>query len=345
MFSYLAVLDFEASCIRTGPARSYELVEFPTLLVSTKSGSVEAEFHVFVQPKRHLPISDHYLRKKNIDRTMLESSPTFPDALESHSRFLDAHGCTSENTLFVLCGDWDLKHLLPVELEMHGLARDAAPRMLSWCNIKAAFKEMTGKDARGMVRMLNLIGETLDGTHHSGIDDCRNIAKVARWMLSKGWEPRATWVDDPVAVEKARAGRERMMNGEDDKDDEELPARAVEQVSEELSQARAEVERAKAVLRKRLEELSDTRLLNAIACPVCVTANRKGVFKREKAATVAEVELAWPRAICQNKKCKLGPRSLLDVLRLSDSFKAAAEDVERLEAVLEMAIQRLDAMT
>jgi len=29
-----------------------------------------------------------------------------------------------------------------------------------------------------MAGMLNILGMKLDGRHHSGIDDCRNIAKI-----------------------------------------------------------------------------------------------------------------------------------------------------------------------
>jgi inhibitor of KinA sporulation pathway (predicted exonuclease) len=37
-----------------------------------------------------------------------------------------------------------------------------------------------------MPDMLNRLNLKLDGRHHSGIDDARNIAKIAQTLISKG---------------------------------------------------------------------------------------------------------------------------------------------------------------
>ena len=42
---------------------------------------------------------------------------------------------------------------------------------------------------RGMPDMLTLCDLELEGRHHSGIDDAKNIARVAISLLKKGWEP------------------------------------------------------------------------------------------------------------------------------------------------------------
>jgi len=72
-----------------------------------------------------------------------------------------------------------------------------------WTNIKVLFKEswtplseMSKKKQRkgmGMVRMLELLWIELEGRHHSGLDDSRNIAKILI-QLMKEWDciPRIT---------------------------------------------------------------------------------------------------------------------------------------------------------
>jgi hypothetical protein len=80
-------------------------------------------------------------------------------------------------------GDWDFRAMLPAEQSFHCIDRLAL--FENWCNIKHAFKSFTGKKADSMVRMLNVIGQELIGTHHSGIDDARNIASIAQWLYEQ----------------------------------------------------------------------------------------------------------------------------------------------------------------
>lgn len=77
--------------------------------------------------------------------------------------------------------------------------------MKRWINIKKVFpvhlfdktvappKFNTVKDigkppVKGMTHMLDLCGLELQGKHHSGIDDSRNIAACAIKCLEKGFE-------------------------------------------------------------------------------------------------------------------------------------------------------------
>jgi len=48
-----------------------------------------------------------------------------------------------------------------------------------------------------MTDMLAFLGLELKGRHHSGIDDCRNIAQVLIRMLRDGAVLAETWVARP----------------------------------------------------------------------------------------------------------------------------------------------------
>ena len=41
---------------------------------------------------------------------------------------------------------------------------------------------------KGMPEMLDICGLKLEGKHHSGIDDSKNIASVAMHLMSKGFK-------------------------------------------------------------------------------------------------------------------------------------------------------------
>ena len=55
-----------------------------------------------------------------------------------------------------------------------------------------AFAELYAVKRRGMKRMLEYYGREIEGNHHSGIDDCRNIARICTEMLKDGWKPIRT---------------------------------------------------------------------------------------------------------------------------------------------------------
>lgn len=98
---------------------------------------------------------------------------------------------------FATYGNWDLKTMLPNQLKQcsseHGL--DASGDLIQpynqWINIKAAsrkhYKQRHNKGMDGTLKMLKM---ELEGRHHSGIDDCKNILRIIQRMRSDGWKPK-----------------------------------------------------------------------------------------------------------------------------------------------------------
>ncbi len=57
-----------------------------------------------------------------------------------------------------------------------------------WINIKKSFNKATGKFARdGMMGMLKDLNIQHTGKHHSGIDDCKNIAEILKALAERGY--------------------------------------------------------------------------------------------------------------------------------------------------------------
>lgn len=58
-----------------------------------------------------------------------------------------------------------------------------------------AYKSATGIAVRGMTDMLAASGLRLEGRHHSGLDDCKNIAQCVRFLIAQGHGAhlRHTW--------------------------------------------------------------------------------------------------------------------------------------------------------
>lgn len=180
MLDYYLVLDFEATCDDRSPPVPQEIIEFPVLKVNASSLETESVFHTYVLPVAHPKLTPFCTQLTGITQDQVDGQPTLPEALKNFHAWMEANGLLDPSVTFsfVTCGDWDLKTMLPRQCGHFNIP--TANYFHRWINIKVAFQKLTGKKAKGMISMLDYFGLSLDGRHHSGIDDSRNIAKVLK---------------------------------------------------------------------------------------------------------------------------------------------------------------------
>jgi len=64
-----------------------------------------------------------------------------------------------------------------------------------------------------MASMLEILKIPLDGRHHSGIDDCRNIAKISQRMVKDGHcFTEKSYVKVDAALYKTNAGKKKFKD-------------------------------------------------------------------------------------------------------------------------------------
>ena len=196
--------DFEATCDENAKLDVQEIIEFPTVFVSTTTGQVEFIFHTYVRPDVHPTLTSFCTELTGIEQGTVDKGISLHEALERHKAFINAHRLVpafdapgeatsradendGEKTFIcATCGDWDLKTCLPKQLQY---LKTACPRHLSsWCNLKDAFRQFYKIKPKGMSFMLNHCELPLEGRHHSGIDDCKNLARIVQKMLHEGWK-------------------------------------------------------------------------------------------------------------------------------------------------------------
>jgi ERI1 exoribonuclease 3 len=214
---YLCILDFEATCDNPTPPPPWvqEIIEFPSVLLklerNEEDGTVKkvhkiSEFESFVQPK-YSHITPFCEKLTTITTKDVKDAPFLEETLEAHWNWLQKHitaaatatttdsdACTiiipppENNVIIVTCGDWDLKTMLPTQFKKYGKSLDDLPAVYKrWINVKHPFQQVTkSKHAAGMQGMLTKLGLPLLGTHHRGIDDCRNIAHICEVLMIKG---------------------------------------------------------------------------------------------------------------------------------------------------------------
>lgn len=200
---YYVVLDFEATCQKDGRIRPQEIIEFPSVIVDANRAVIVAEFQRYVRPVHHPKLSDFCTGLTGIPQKVVDEASTFAVVWREYFKWLESVGLTqkeaSSRVAWVTCGDWDLKTMLPSQLRNDRPSRDDEPEdakcslprlppaiLQRWVNLKIAFFNLTNKRASGMPDMINELKVQMTGHHHSGIDDCRNIAKCLMALLRQG---------------------------------------------------------------------------------------------------------------------------------------------------------------
>jgi hypothetical protein len=81
--------------------------------------------------------------------------------------------------------------MLPTQAKRDGIA--VPGYFYQFINIKHWYEFNMQQKAWGMSNMLEKLGLTLDGKHHSGIDDCRNITKLCKVLIERGVNLQTTF--------------------------------------------------------------------------------------------------------------------------------------------------------
>lgn len=204
---WLAVLDFEATCWDGDKAKQHaetEIIEFPTVLyrvvgadgsgsagppaASTPTLELAGEWRAFVRPVMNPVLSPFCTRLTGITQSQVDAAAPLADVLAQHASWLaETTGDVPPHAvLFVTCGHWDLGTALPLELRNKPGLCLPSPVYGRWANLKDEFAAAFGVRSSGMAAMLATAGLPLEGHHHSGLDDSRNIGRLLEAVWRKG---------------------------------------------------------------------------------------------------------------------------------------------------------------
>jgi inhibitor of KinA sporulation pathway (predicted exonuclease) len=171
------VIDLEATCCDAGtvPRQQMEIIEIGAVLVDGRTFEPLREFQTFIRPVRHPRLTAFCTELTTITQADVDGAPAWWQAIERFDAFVgDAH------PLFSSWGNYDRNQF----------RQDAAyhkrwPRLSKdHLNVKQAFSDTLGTTKRfGMAGALRKLGLRLDGTHHRGIDDARNIARILPYAI------------------------------------------------------------------------------------------------------------------------------------------------------------------
>ncbi|XOV87623.1 MAG: exonuclease domain-containing protein [Pseudomonadota bacterium] len=172
------IVDLEATCCNQEsiPRREMETIEIGAVMVRADTLNTVDEFCTFIKPVRHPILTNFCTELTSIEQTDVDAALKFPAAVDAFKRWMYQY----PNFLFCSWGDYD-KHQLRQDCGYHRLPFPiGAPHV----NIKVRFSERQNlRKKLGMTEALRHCSIPLEGKHHRGIDDARNMARLLPFIF------------------------------------------------------------------------------------------------------------------------------------------------------------------
>lgn len=184
-FDFFAVIDFEATCEENNIDFKHEIIEFPIVLVDLDTMEVGDTFHEYVRPVVNPVLTKFCSNLTGISQATVDAAGSFPEVLDHVEEWLRKHGLGDTCTFAVLTdGPWDMYRFMYNQCEISKIPMPSWSKQ--WVNIRKAYSNFYQCRRGGIEVMLSNLGMKFEGKPHSGIDDARNIARIALKLMADG---------------------------------------------------------------------------------------------------------------------------------------------------------------
>ena len=178
------IVDLEATCWETGQTLGrMEIIEIGAVMMESSCGPVNREFAAFIKPVASPQLSEFCTRLTSIRQEDIDQAEYFWTVFPQFVNW------TGEEP-FRLCsrGAYDLNQFR-TDCARHNMEFPAS--FENHINLKKEFSRQKSVKPTGMRGALAMLNIPLVGTHHRGIDDARNIAKIAAHLLPQMEDTKA----------------------------------------------------------------------------------------------------------------------------------------------------------
>lgn len=166
------VLDLEATCKEDKSNFKNEIIEIGAVKLNADF-EVVGTYSKFVRPVLNPKLTDFCKELTTIEQNDVDAAQTFPTVIKD---FKDWVGVGKEDYMLCSWGFYDKKQFQE-DCRLHKLSDSWTNKHIS---LKHQFAEIMGVKPCGMSKALRILNIKLDGTHHRGIDDAKNISKIFR---------------------------------------------------------------------------------------------------------------------------------------------------------------------
>jgi len=187
---YLVCVDFEATCdyapVPLVSTQSAEIIEFPWVVIDTETMQIVDAQHFYVKPDNLAGVTSFTSKLTGITTNMLVEKENLQAVLKKFHCYLRQK--FGVNFRILTDGLWDLQVQLRNEAKRKNIVLDWY--FQQYFDIKHEFKNFlpyfSDKYQPGLKAMLEAFGMNFEGRQHSGLEDAKNIARLALHMLLLG---------------------------------------------------------------------------------------------------------------------------------------------------------------
>lgn len=173
------IVDLEATCTDSNefPRSQMEIIEIGAVAVNGTDFTIIDEFSEFVKPTRN-PVLTEFCRRLTSSRQCdVDKAGVFSIVCQRFHDWVARH----PDGIFCSWGNYDRNQLIQ-DCMRHRVPYPFASDY--HINIKSRFAKQQGIGKKvGMQKALKLTGIPLEGTHHRGIDDARNMVKLLPYIF------------------------------------------------------------------------------------------------------------------------------------------------------------------
>ncbi|KAF5198036.1 Eri1 exoribonuclease [Thalictrum thalictroides] len=184
-FQYFVVIDFEATCDKDRNPHPQEIIEFPSVLVNSVTGQLEASFQTYVRPVYHQHLSDFCKELTGIQQIQVDRGVPLSEALLMHDKWLEDKGIKHTNFAVVTWSNWDCRVMLESECRFKRIRKP--PYFNRWINLKVPFHEVFGALRCNLKEAVQHAGLAWEGRAHCGLDDAKNTARLLTHIMHRGF--------------------------------------------------------------------------------------------------------------------------------------------------------------
>ena len=173
----ILVIDLEATCWdgKQPTEQVSEIIEIGICLLNCHSGEITNNIGILIKPEKST-VSPFCTQLTTITQELLdEEGVSFSEACE----LLNKEYNSSQFT-WASYGAYDIK-MMKMQCDAWGVSYPFSDNHI---NVKELFAAKKGLNKKvGMNGALGILDFPLEGIHHRGVDDAKNLAKVLHWCL------------------------------------------------------------------------------------------------------------------------------------------------------------------
>ncbi|KAG4957673.1 hypothetical protein JHK82_043529 [Glycine max] len=185
-FQYFVVIDFEATCDKDKNPHPQEIIEFPSVIVSSITGQLEACFQTYVRPTCNQLLTDFCKDLTGIQQIQVDRGVTLSEALLRHDKWLEKKGIKNSNFAVVTWSNWDCRVMLESECRFKKIRKP--PYFNRWINLRIPFREVFGAVRCNLKEAVEIAGLAWQGRAHCGLDDAKNTAHLLALLMHRGFK-------------------------------------------------------------------------------------------------------------------------------------------------------------